>query len=164
MKQILSDVINVITSINNIDLLLYISILVLIILVVSLIYIIKNESYEDINDNASINTPKNDEDLKTIVNNIENSSLVVSEFTDYEKEQEERAIISYEELLAKSKMGKINYEEENVITDDITIKKINLNNLMEEPTLKERKNMVFGNYKREEEFLNTLKTLNELLG
>ncbi len=164
MKQILSDVINVITSINNIDLLLYISILVLIILVVSLIYIIKNESYEDINDNASINTPKNDEDLKTIVNNIENSSLVVSEFTDYEKEQEERAIISYEELLAKSKMGKINYEEENVINDDITIKKINLNNLMEEPTLKERKNMVFGNYKREEEFLNTLKTLNELLG
>lgn len=164
MKQILSDVINVITSINNIDLLLYISILVLIILVVSLIYIIKNESYEDINDNASINTPKNDEDLKTIVNNIENSSLVVSEFTDYEKEQEERAIISYEELLAKSKMGKINYEEENVINDDITIKKINLDNLMEEPTLKERKNMVFGNYKREEEFLNTLKTLNELLG
>lgn len=164
MKQILSDVINVITSINNIDLLLYISILVLIILVVSLIYIIKNESYEDINDNASINTSKNDEDLKTIVNNIENSSLVVSEFTDYEKEQEERAIISYEELLAKSKMGKINYEEENVINDDITIKKINLNNLMEEPTLKERKNMVFGNYKREEEFLNTLKTLNELLG
>lgn len=147
----LKDTIGFLKTLNPIDLLLYFAVLVLIVLIVSLIYIIKS-SDEEMEDNC------NDlEDLTAIVSSIEKEEAPVMKFTDFEAEQEEKAIISYEELLAKNKMGKISYEEEKQVDEDFSIKKINLDSLLE------KKSVTFFNYEREEEFLKNLKALNQLL-
>ena len=137
---------------------MYFAVLVLIILIVSLIYIIKTSEDEE----EVVSTQKEDkDDLKSIVNTLENAKPPTLEFTDYEAEQEEKAIISYEELLEKSKQGSIKYDEENVIDDEITVKKINLDSLIENK--KEEKTINFSNYQKEEEFLKNLQALNKLL-
>lgn len=157
MKQMLKDLISLIGSLSNIDILLYIAVLVLIILIVSLIYIIKtSEEEEDI----SLSKIEEKEDLKTIIENIEKKEPPTA-LTDFEAEQEEKAIISYEELVAKNKLGTIRYEEENTINDEVSIKKINLDSLLENP--EKNKTIGFYTYEREEEFLKTLKALNKLL-
>ena len=109
---------------------------------------------------SPVNNEKEEmEELKNIVSDIENSKPPVLELTDYEAEQEEKAIISYEELLAKKDSGSITYEEET--NDEVSIKKVNVDAL-ENPS-KNKKSVVFYNYEREEEFLKKLKALNELL-
>ncbi len=163
MKQLFNDIIGFMTNLNYIDLLLYIAILVLLILVVSLIYIIKT-SEEEIVDS---NNEETDIDLKEVVNNIitTQESVPTSTFTSYEKDQEEKAIISYEELLAKSKMGNINYNEEEILDDEILVKKIDLNNITSyknENLTKSKESKLFR-YTNEEAFLKALQKLNELL-
>lgn len=81
----------------------------------------------------------------------------------YEQAQEEKAIISYDELLKKHNKYAINYEKEEVI-DDLIVKKVNLNDL----TNKEQEETVNSNiqvisYAQEEAFLSALKELNSLL-
>ncbi|MBE6156862.1 MAG: hypothetical protein E7161_03855 [Firmicutes bacterium] len=83
--------------------------------------------------------------------------------TEYEKDQEEKAIISYEELLEKRNKYAINYEKEEVI-DDLIVKKVNLNDLVnknEEEIIKEEVRVI--SYQKEEAFLSALKELNSLL-
>ncbi len=151
--QFLKDIFSFIQSFSELDYLLYFAVLVLIILVVSLIHIIKNGEDE-------IEETKESNDLKEIANHLETKKPLEVELTDYEMEQEEKAIISYDELLEKSKQGNILYDEEKK-SDDLSIKKINLDALTEER--KEEKQVGFSNYEREEEFLKTLKALNQLL-
>lgn len=154
--QILKDIIGFIKALSEIDYLLYFAVLVLIILIVSLLYIIRTSEEEE----EVKGTNSEIEDLKSIVSDIENREPQIAKLNDYEAEQEEKAIISYEELLAKNKMD-IKYEEEKINNEEISIKKINLNTLMEKP--KEKKNIGFYNYEREEEFLKSLQALNKLL-
>ncbi len=154
--QIIKDIIGFIDALSKIDYLLYVAVLVLIILIVSLIYIIRTGEEEDLKENGQSEI----EDLKAIVNDIENREPTAIKLNDYEKEQEEKAIISYQELLEKNKMD-IKYEEENLNNEEITIKKINLDSLVEKP--KEHKHIGFYNYEREEEFLKSLQALNKLL-
>ena len=83
--------------------------------------------------------------------------------TEYEKDQEEKAIISYDELLQKKNKYAINYEKEEVV-DDLIIKKVNLNDLVnknEETDIKEEVRVI--SYQKEEAFLSALKELNSLL-
>ena len=47
--------------------------------------------------------------VKEIRENMKNDDVVIN-FTDYEKDQEEKAIISYDELLNKSNKYGLNYE------------------------------------------------------
>ena len=82
---------------------------------------------------------------------------------NYEKEQEEKAIISYDELLKKKNHYAINYEKEEVV-DDLIIKKVNLNNLINTDIKDDNSNVVkVISYQKEEEFLKALKELNSLL-
>ncbi len=103
-------------------------------------------------------------DLKSleekIKNNEDNERIT---FTEYEKDQEEKAIISYDELLNKKNKYAINYEKEEVI-DDLIVKKIDLNDL-ENKTGEEypSSNAKVISYQKEEEFLKALKELNSLL-
>ena len=82
----------------------------------------------------------------------------------YEKSQEERAIISYDELIENSKSVKINYAEE-LVDDGISIKKVDLNNLTsEDPILEARTTKVqLYSYDKEEAFLKALKDLQKML-
>lgn len=158
MMQIIKDIIGFIKTLSQIDWLLYIAVLVLVILIVSLIYIIKNSEEEE---EASISN-ENKEDLKTIVSTIENKQSPALTLTDYEAEQEEKAIISYEELLEKNKLGKIKYEEEKIANEEITIKKINLDQLIENQK-ETNQNQPPLCYEKEEEYLKKLHALNNAL-
>ena len=83
--------------------------------------------------------------------------------TEYEKDQEEKAIISYDELLQKHNKYAINYEKEEVI-DDLIIKKVNLNDLVNKNKIEDVKEEVrVISYQKEEAFLDALKELNRLL-
>jgi hypothetical protein len=161
MKQLILDIMGFMKNLNWVDLLLYLAVLVLLILVVSLIYIIKNDEDENMEeDSFEYNTE--DIDLKEVVNNIENTNPSVVDFTKYEEEQEEKAIISYDELLKKNKIGNIKYDKEELVNDEVSVKKIDLNNIIEERNIeiKKNENSPLYKYEKEEAFL---KTLNELL-
>lgn len=81
----------------------------------------------------------------------------------YEQEQEEKAIISYDELLKKNNHYAINYEKEEVV-DDLIIKKVNLNDLVNKNIEENINNNVrVISYQKEEDFLKALKELNSLL-
>lgn len=83
--------------------------------------------------------------------------------TEYEKDQEEKAIISYEELLKKKNKYAINYEKEEVM-DDLIVKKVNLNNLVNKNEEEKIENEIrVISYQKEEAFLDALKELNSLL-
>ena len=85
------------------------------------------------------------------------------DFTPYEKEEEEKAIISYDELLSNTGQYELNYlnEEKN---GDVLVKTVDLNNLINvkksEPIKMEVHLM---SLRKEEEFLKTLKELSKSL-
>ena len=83
-------------------------------------------------------------------------------FDSYEKDQEEKAIISYDELLQKQNKYAINYEKEELL-DDLVVKKVNLNDLVNKDEPVKIKEVRVISYEKEEAFLNALKELNKLL-
>lgn len=88
------------------------------------------------------------------------------ELTSYEMEQEEKAIISYDELVEKSGMASISYSDERK-EDNILVKKVDLENTGKielDPIKKEINSKVpLLSYEHEEAFLNALKQLQELI-
>lgn len=158
-----------ITSLTLVDLIFFVAVIVLIILVVTLIYFIKiNEdeteavldilpSYDEVPDNEKEELI----DLQSISKALEERKNNPIDMTEYEQEQEERAIISYEELLEKSKNLALNYEKEE-INEDLIIKKVDLDNLV--GRVEEEKACVevrVISYQKEEAFLEALKKLKE---
>ena len=86
------------------------------------------------------------------------------ELTDYEKEQEENAIISYEELIKSKDKYTVSYDEEyKAETDEISIRKINLDevNVKNEETSGLQVKLM--SYDKEEAFLTALKQLQQNL-
>ena len=147
-------------NITFIDYVFFFSVVFLIILVVSLIYFIK------INEDIIETTDKlNDADnLKEIINNIKATDPKPVTFTPYEKEQEDRAIISYDELVNNSGEYELNYVNEEV-KDDLTIKKVDLNNIANQnmQIAINPKEVPLFSLKREEDFLRALKELQKSL-
>ena len=118
------DIYNLLKSITFIDYVFFFTIILLIILVICLIYFIKINGKvvetEDILDDP--------DNLKAIASKIENAPVKPVNFTSYEKEQEEKAIISYDELLSNTGEYQLNYSDEEV-KDDLTVKKFDLEHL-----------------------------------
>lgn len=160
MKSIIKDIVSFLSSLTLIDYILYFAILILIILVVSLVYLLKTTTIdeEDILDNDN-----NEFDIRNAIEQIsqEDSKNNIS-LTEYEKEQEEKAIISYEELVNSIKKKKINYEDEKN-DKDVSIKKIDLDNLISEENNDEEYVCKTFTFTHEEEYLNELKQLIKLL-
>ena len=186
---IFKDILGFLNTLTFIDLVFFFSVVTLIVLVVSLIYFIKindevfespstndsngknNKEKKDILEKIEVESPKifdeNEEDelldLQALTKKLEENKGMNIDLTAYEKEQEERAIISYEELLSKTSNSKINYEEEEVI-DDITIKKVDLANLISEVEESGTTvNVQVISYDHEEAFLQALKQLQQNL-
>ncbi len=143
-------------SITFIDYVFFFSVIFLIILVVSLIYFIK------INEEIIESTEKieDTDNLKEIVNNLKAIDPKPITFTPYEKEQEDKAIISYDELLSNTGEFELNYTDEEV-KDDVTIKKVDLNNIANQNMQIEvnPKEVPLLSLEKEEEFLRALKEL-----
>lgn len=157
-----------ISALTLIDLIFFVAVIVLIILIVTLIYFIKinEDEMEPILDILPDSIPDENGaeeliDLQSITKALEEREKNPIDMTEYEQEQEERAIISYDELLEKSKNLSLNYETE-LKDEDIIIKKVDLENLVnneedEKPLMEVR----VISYQKEEAFLEALKQLKE---
>ena len=191
MKNLIKDFLIFIKSLDFIDVLFIVSIIGLVILIVTLIYIIKinDDDLELIDgDIDEVGTQEDDDeelDLAKISKEIDESPARPIVLNDYEKEQEEKAIISYDELLkTKDLREEINYIKEEEL-GDLKIKSVDMKELtkpIELPKIKEeykklvnlddeeekkemevKANNVLISYEKEEEFLQALKKLQRLL-
>ncbi len=103
-------------------------------------------------------------DLEKISKNIESEYKPEPiELTSYEQEQEDNAIISYEELLNNKDSG-YSYDENYKSDEDVKVKKLDLDkitNQIEEP--KEHIQVKMMSYDKEEAFLAALKQLQKEL-
>ena len=182
--RILKNVSDFLSSLTLIDVIFFFSIILLMVLVVVLLYFIKvnedvveEESKENIISKIESETEeKSDEEesafvdegelvdltsIKAALENLDNNKI---DLTAFEEEQEKDAIISYDELINKSKSGSINYKNETMI-DDLSVKEVDLDNLINEVN-KEEANKIDTHvisYAQEEAFLEALKKLQQQL-
>lgn len=181
--NILRNIKDFLSSLTVIDVTFFFSVLILMILIVTLLYFIKlneevkvKEDIEDLNKNVNdekvsyvdenkIDNSYDDEegellDLETITKALENKENNNIDLTVFEEEQEKDAIISYDELINKTKTGSINYKNESMM-DDLSVKEVDLNNLFTESSGAEveiNRSQVIS-YAQEEAFLEALKKL-----
>lgn len=155
MMQFIKDIISFLHTLSLIDYILYFAVLTLIVLVVTLIYLIKHNDEETV----PVQKESDDFDIKAVVKKIEEKPKQIVNMTAYEEEQEEKAIISYEELL-KTAPQKILYEEEQLVDDAVKVKKVDVEQLSSTQPQEKASNY---SYIHEEEFLKNLKQLCELL-
>ncbi|MBR1414031.1 MAG: hypothetical protein IJ574_05135 [Bacilli bacterium] len=104
-------------------------------------------------------------DLEGLTAFIKQKEVDNTPYNEYEKEQEERAIISYDELLAKANRNVVKYLEAK--QDDI-VRKIDMKELVNtevnDTSVENTKaKVVLVSYEKEEAFLETLKKLQNQL-
>ncbi len=160
--SVIQDIGDFLKSLSFIDIVFFFSIVILMILVVTLIYFIRINEDED--DKKNEDETAEMKIVKELRENMKSDDEVVINFTDYEKEQEDKAIISYDELVNKNNNYGLNYEKEDIY-DDLSVKKVNLDNL----TNKNNENKVNSeirviSFAKEEAFLEALKRLQKELG
>lgn len=178
--SILSNIKEFLSSLTVIDVTFFFAVLLLMILIVTLLFFIKlNEESKDKDEDIEkivndLEENKNEEevkyysddeegellDLESITKALENKQNENIDLTAFEEEQEKDAIISYDELINKTKTGSINYKSENVM-DDLVVKEVDLDNLINESIKNESeaiKSQVIS-YAQEEAFLDALKRL-----
>ena len=157
MKSLITDIITFFKTLTFIDYVLYLAMLVLVILIVSLIYLLRTADIEEIEDDEE------EFDIKKAIEEIELSDNREIEINDYEREQEENAIISYEELLNSAKKNKLNYKSDELLGDTVSVKKFDLDNLVSEEPEDVKLDVRVISYAHEEAFLQALKNLQKLL-
>lgn len=110
--------------------------------------------------NAIKKAKKDRIDLEAITKNIEeNYKPATIELTSYEQEQENNAIISYQELLSNKDRSQINYDDEFEGTSEIDVKKVDLLNNKGTEIPKTKIEVTLMSYEMEEAFLKALKQL-----
>ena len=182
MKNLIIDFTSFIKTLNLIDILFIVSLIGLVVLIVTLVYIIKvnkEETIEFIDDDEVTNEEDNKEeelDLVSLSKEIDEKPNKPITLNDYEREQEEKAIISYDELVKTKEIPveEINYSNEENI-DGLTVKTVNQEEItkpielpkikLKESKISEEKEevSVLIGYEEEEEFLKALKQLESLL-
>ena len=166
------DILNFLKSISFIDYIFFFTVIFLIILVVSLIYFIKinEEALEEsiANDDSkekqqdNIKKENDKDDLKVITESLMAEEEKPVKFTTYEQEQEEKAIISYDELLSNTGEFKLNYvEDEKNLNPNVNVKKVDLNNMVNVNIQEKMPKLDIKviSLKEEEAFLKALKEL-----
>ncbi len=138
-------------------------IIALIILLAILLYLIRS-SEEHLEWEKPIKNVNNDQsDIIKIANEIALSGEQLNiNLTPYEMKEEEDSIISYEELLERSKNHSLNYEED-LGTEDITIKKLDIVNSISPKETETRFKPLTLSYEKEEALLAALKQLQKNL-
>ena len=168
MKGIIKDLLSFIYSLTVGDYFFFIGTFLLIVLIVYIIYLVKcsdNEKSSSLEDdllNIKVDTKKEDIfDLEAVKKDIEkNYKPEVVKLTSYEEEQENNAIISYEELLkTKDNLPFIYDDEYEYEIPELKVKKFDLNNTSEIQMPKPKLEVKLMSYDKEEEFLETLKKL-----
>ncbi len=162
--KLFKDIWSFLQTLTFVDLIFFFAIVILMVLVVTLIYFIKINKEEPKKNDEELEETSEMKIIKEISKGIEEEQSPTINFTDYEKDQENKAIISYDELLKKTNNYKLNYEKEEML-DDLSVKKVNLDNLV---SVKEEKipkiEVRVISYQEEEAFLKALKQLQKNLG
>lgn len=184
MRLSFEKVIEYMSTISFSDILFFCALLVLIALILILIYMLKKGNYyieaKPVQKQETINETKEKDaplDLKALTKALENATPKVVELTPYEEEQEEKAIISYDELVKAKKDFVLQYDEEQE-EEGVLVKKVDLEQLSKdalntlppietfepklEPTLETKESIVIS-YEKEEAFLEALKQLQKML-
>lgn len=159
--KLFSDIWQLIIALRFVDIVFFFAVLVLMLLIVTLIYFIKINNTEK--EEVKLEETAEMKIVRELKENNMNSSGTIS-FTDYEKDQEDKAIISYDELLNKSNKYELNYENE-VMDNDLSIKKVNLEsmtNVISDEVPKVEGRVI--SFAKEEAFLQALKQLQKELG
>lgn len=166
MKEVIKNLLGFMYSFSMGDYLFFIGTFLLIVLFIYVLYLIKlsdEEEKEEKEENVSVTT--DDFDLAAVTKAIEKDYKPETiRLTPYEVEQEQNAIISYDELVNKKNTVGIDYDDEYASEiPEISIKKINLTSdltkIEEEPKLAVK----LMQYDKEEAFLKALKELQEKL-
>ena len=164
MVSIIDDILDFVKTLTLVDFVFYFSIMILIILIVSLIYIVRNSEDDELLFNEEKSNEEENLDLASIAKEIDERPSNNIDLTAYEQEQEEKAIISYEELLKRKNDFAINYSEEENLDDDLTVKKVDLDNLVNrDVVVKPEIKVSVISYEKEEAFLEALKQLQQKL-
>lgn len=159
--KLFSDIWEFLKTLNFVDIVFFFAVLILMVLVVTLIYFIKiNNEEEQKNEKEETAEMKI---VREIQENIGKEEPTIN-YTEYEKDQEDKAIISYDELLHKKNNYSLNYEKEEFL-DDVSIKKVNLDDLVNRNNEAAPKvDVRVISFAKEEAFLQALKQLQKELG
>lgn len=161
--KIFSDIWNFVNALRFVDIVFFLAVLILMILIITLIYFIRINEEDKIEQNKKLEETQEMKIAKELKENMKSSDTNIN-FTKYEKEQEDRAIISYDELLNKGSNYELNYEKEEVY-DDFSVKKVDLDNLVSKNTINTSTMEVrVISFAKEEAFLQALKQLQKELG
>ncbi len=144
------------------DLFFFIATLILILLLVYIIYLVKTDDVEipSLNETMPQKEEKSERSLKDIVDKLETDyDPKPIDLSKYEEEQENTAIISYDELVKRAS-NNISYEDEyDSGYDDVEVKKVDLTNTSNTQELVDLPKAVMMRYDSEEAFLKALKVL-----
>jgi len=170
--QVINDIISFLNTLSFVDVIFFFAVLSLMLLIITLIYFVKeNNDSEEIEiekpeEKIEIAKENKDEveDLLEIAAALEQAEPNNSNLNHYEEEQEEKAIISYDELIKRKNDFAINYSEEENVDEELTIKKVDLNNLLNKDiVVKPEIKVSVISYEKEEAFLEALKRLQQTL-
>ena len=138
---------------NTSDIIFILIIIVLLIMAVIVLLMIKREENKIMS--VEEKSKKTMIDLDRITANIERDYKPLNiELTSYEQEQEDNAVISYEEL--KNKSTNVTYEEQ---VEETGIKKIDFNKTIDLDHTQKIDVPLLSNYEKEEAFLRALRQL-----
>lgn len=162
MKDVMENLFGFIYSLSMGDYFFFIGTFLLIVLFIYVLYLIKCSDYEKI-ENTS-NEDKDDFDLEAVSKAIEeNYHPEAIKLTKYEEEQENNAIISYDELLNTKQLKIVGYDDEYVSNnDEIEVKKFDLSNISDSEEDNHLEVRLLS-YEKEEAFLQALKQLQQNL-
>ena len=170
--QIINDTVSFLKTFSFVDVVFFFAVLALMLLVIVLIYFLRENGMDENNNitlkqdfNYNIDSHKDEmTSLKEITEALENAEPSTVNLNKYEEEQEEKAIISYDELLKRKNDFAINYSEEESLDDDLTVKKVDLDNLVNRDVIvKPEIKVAVISYEKEEAFLEALKQLQQKL-
>lgn len=160
MKEMYENLVGFIYSLSMGDYFFFIGTFLLIVLFVYILYLIKcSDGEEALN---AVSDKKDDFDIEAVTKAIEKDYKPETiRLTSYEEEQENNAVISYEELLKNKDKISVSYDDEYEFEEPtLNVKKFDLTNTSETPVIDESKLKVqLMSYEKEEEFLKALKDL-----
>ncbi len=160
MKEMYENLVGFIYSLSMGDYFFFIGTFLLIVLFVYILYLIKcSDGEEALN---AVSDKKDDFDIEAVTKAIEKDYKPETiRLTSYEEEQENNAVISYEELLKNKDKISVSYDDEYEFEEPtLSVKKFDLTNTSETPVIDESKLKVqLISYEKEEEFLKALKDL-----
>lgn len=158
MKEMFKNLFGFLYSLSMGDYFFFIGTFLLIVLLIYIIYLLKIDEEEPKEEKFDINkvTKNLEENYKPSPQNIK--------LTSYEEEQENNAIISYDELVKTRELNTVTYDDTFSNTEkDLEIKKFDLEGTGKIKIIDPKLEVKLIEYEKEEEFLRVLKDLQSKL-